>query len=349
MRSLGPVDRVGDSPRGIDVLGVADLPNDGDPPRLVRGEWPSLWVRRRWRLIGPECQQVGEGWVRRGGPVTPPCSRARDQREYGSEAHDGLDTLPVPAVSCRVSESERAVPSRAITEIERARVCFGVTDSIEGQEQHAPLEMMAPRVNPVRCVGAFGVVLLEQVENGLLCWRGHCWRARGCHESPPVRRSRRVPRAVGTAALMALLLRDENHHAVLVGLPSFEVWPDRGRPESDARRKQRRRNYGNDETIQHDAACACVSRGKLRQEALAVTADLQNKPRKPQSRWNSPPKPCRTSRRAHASATAERPCTARPCGAAVRSHASLTGQGIGRRRRGLNHGPAPGFALPQAS
>jgi hypothetical protein len=33
----------------------------------------------------------------------------------------------------------------------------------------------------------------------------------------------------------------------------------------------------------------------------------------------------------------------------VRSHASLTGQGIGRRRRGLNHGPAPGFALPQAS
>jgi hypothetical protein len=23
---------------GIDVLGVADLPNDGDPPRLVRGE-----------------------------------------------------------------------------------------------------------------------------------------------------------------------------------------------------------------------------------------------------------------------------------------------------------------------
>jgi hypothetical protein len=66
-------------------------------------------------------------------------------------------------------------------------------------------------------------VLLEQVENGLLCWRGHCWRARGCHESPPVRRSRRVPRAVGTAALMALLLRDENHHAVLVGLPSFEV------------------------------------------------------------------------------------------------------------------------------
>jgi len=133
--------------------------------------------------------------------VTPPCSRARDQREYGSEAHDGLDTLPVPAVSCRVSESERAVPSRAITEIERARVCFGVTDSIEGQEQHAPLEMMAPRVNPVRCVGAFSFVLLEQVENGLLCWRGHCWRARGCHESPPVRRSRRVPRAVGTAAL----------------------------------------------------------------------------------------------------------------------------------------------------
>jgi hypothetical protein len=47
VRSLGPVDRVGDSPRGIDVLGVADLPNDGDPPRLVRGEWPSLWVRRR--------------------------------------------------------------------------------------------------------------------------------------------------------------------------------------------------------------------------------------------------------------------------------------------------------------
>src|ERR1019366_9015630 len=124
----------------------------------------------------------------------------------------------------------------------------------------------------------------------LLAWS--LLRARGCHESPPVRRSRRVPRAVGTAALMALLLRDENHHAVLVGLPSFEVWPDRGRPESDARRKQRRRNYGNDETIQHDAACACVSRGKLRQEALAVTADLQNKPRKPQSRWNSPPKPC---------------------------------------------------------
>ncbi len=47
---------------GIDVLGVADLPNDSDPPRLVQGEWPSLWVRRRWGLIGPECQQVGEGW-----------------------------------------------------------------------------------------------------------------------------------------------------------------------------------------------------------------------------------------------------------------------------------------------
>ena len=55
-------------------------------------------------------------------------------------------------------------------------LCFGVADSIEGKEQHASFELVAPPVYPVIRLGAFGIVLLNQVEEGLLGWRCHFLR-----------------------------------------------------------------------------------------------------------------------------------------------------------------------------
>ena len=70
-------------------------------------------------------------------------------------------------------EAERDFEIGAITYIKGACLRLRVPHPIEGQEQCAQLEMMTPDVDPSRPIRAFGLVLLNQIENGLFGWCGH--------------------------------------------------------------------------------------------------------------------------------------------------------------------------------